>query len=90
MHEPEVILPRISFDHMQVVLRQVSEFVAPHLAPHVGDEEAPRVAEWVARLVLTYTLAPTDNVDVGDEESARRLVRTFVLPGLVSSEVTSS
>ena len=86
-YEPEVVLPKVAFHHADRVLTAISTFAAPYLAPHVGDDEAPRVAEWVARLVLTYTLAPADSVDVGDEESVRRLVRTFVLPGLVSTAV---
>jgi AcrR family transcriptional regulator len=84
VYEPEVVLPKVAFREADRVLTAVSMFAAPYLAPYVGDDEAPRVAEWVARLVLTYTLAPVDGVDVGDEESVRRLVRTFVLPGLVS------
>ena len=86
-YEPEVVLPKVAFHHADRVLQVISTFAAPYLAPHVGDDEAPRVAEWVARLVLTYTLAPADHVDVGDEESVRRLVRTFVLPGLVPTAV---
>ncbi len=83
-YEPELVLPKVAFHHADRVLSSVSAFAAPYLASYVGDDEAPRVAEWVARLVLTYTLAPADGVDVGDEESVRRLVRTYVLPGLVS------
>src|SRR3954470_6854547 len=90
VYEPEVVLPKVAFRQADRVLSAVSLFAAPYLAPHVGDDEAPRVAEWVARLVLTYTLAPADTVDVGDEESVRRLVRTFVLPGLVTNSVSSS
>ena len=89
-YEPEVVLPKVAFRQADRALGAVSVFAAPYLAPHVGDDEAPRVAEWVARLVLTYTLAPADTVDVGDEESVRRLVRTFVLPGLVTNSVSSS
>src|SRR4051812_27108290 len=84
-YEPEVVLPKVAFHHADRVLSAVSAFAAPYLAPHVGDDEALRVAEWVARLVLTYTLAPADGVDVSDEESVRHLVRTFVLPGLVTT-----
>ena len=84
-YEPEIVLPKVAFHHADRVLTAITGFAAPYLAAHVGADEAPRVAEWVARLVLTYTLAPADNVDVGDEESARRLVRTFVLPGLEST-----
>ena len=84
-YEPELVLPKVAFHHADRVLSAVSAFAAPYLAPHVGADEAPRVAEWVARLVLTYTLAPADGVDVGDEEAVRRLVRTYVLPGLVTT-----
>lgn len=81
-HEPELILPRVAFHHMNEVLRVASELAGPFLAPFVGDDEAPRAAEWVARLVCSYTLSPSDDVDVRDEESVRALVRDFVLPGL--------
>ena len=82
-HEPEVLLPRICFHQMDSVLRTISEFAAPYLAPHVGPDEASRAAEWLARMVLSYTACPAPWVDVRDEESVRRLVRAFVLPGLV-------
>jgi len=84
-YEPEVVLPKVAFRQADRVLTTISTFAAPYLAVYVGTAEAPRVAEWVTRLVLTYTLAPADGVDVGDEESVRRLVRTYVLPGLVPS-----
>lgn len=84
-YEPELVLPRISFGHMDDVLRVASAELAPWLAPHVGEEEAPRAAEWVARIVFSYTAAPSERVDVCDEESVRRLVQQFVLPGLVTT-----
>jgi len=84
-YEPEVVLPKVAFRQADRALTMVSTFAAPYLAPHVGADEAPRVAEWVTRLVLTYTLAPADGVDVGEEASVRRLVRTYVLPGLVTT-----
>ena len=82
-YEPEVILPRVAFKQADRLLSVVTAFAAPYLARHVGEEEAPRAAEWLARIVLSYTLAPATGVDVRDESSVRRLVRTFVLPGLV-------
>ena len=86
-YEPELVLPKVAFRQADRVLTTVSTFAAPYLAPYVGADEAPRVAEWVARLVITYTLAPADGIDVGDETSVRRLVRTYVMPGLVSPAV---
>jgi AcrR family transcriptional regulator len=84
-YEPEVILPRVAFHHADRVLSVVTEVTAPYLARHVAADEAPRAAEWVARIVLSYTLSPAAGVDVRDEESVRRLVRAFVLPGLSST-----
>jgi AcrR family transcriptional regulator len=89
-YEPEVILPRVAFHHADRVLSVVTEMTAPYLARHVAADEAPRAAEWVARIVLSYTLSPAAGVDVRDEESVRRLVRTFVLPGLSSSAVQAN
>src|SRR5437016_3892271 len=35
-HEPELLLPRISFHHLDQILAAVSDFLVPYLAPHVG------------------------------------------------------
>jgi AcrR family transcriptional regulator len=84
-HEPEVVLPRISFHQADAVLRGISAFAAPYLARWVVPEvDAARAAEWVARIVLSYSCCPSTAVDLGSEESVRKLVRTFVLPGLVN------
>ena len=88
-HEPEVILPRVAFAHMNEVLAMAADVVGPRLAPYVGEAEAPRAAEWLARIVCSYTLAPSEAVDVCDEHSVRVLVRDFVLPGLVQPATTT-
>src|SRR5207248_10910340 len=84
-YEPEVILPRVAFHHADRVLSVVTELTAPYLARHVVADEAHRAAECVARIVLSYTLASAPGVDGRGEESVRRLVRAFVLPGLSST-----
>jgi hypothetical protein len=85
VHEPEVVLSRLSFHQADEVLRTVSAFAAPHIARFVGDpDEAARAAEWVARIVLSYTTNPGSAVELEDTESVRRLVRKFVLPGLLT------
>ena len=89
-YEPEIVLPRIAFERLDVVFDAVGAAAAPFLAPYVGAEHAGRVAEWVARLVISYTLTPSDQFDLADEESVRRLVRGFVLPGLATSVLSST
>jgi AcrR family transcriptional regulator len=81
-HEPEVILPLVAFERCDVVLDHAAAFCGPWLEPHVGPEWAPRAAEWIARMVLSYSLVPSPSFDLADAASARRFVRSFVLPGL--------
>jgi AcrR family transcriptional regulator len=79
--EPEVVLPHLTFSHMDSVLAVSSTFTAPFLGRFLDHDEAKRVAEWAARIVLSHLLCPCDGMDLTDEVVVRRLVRTFVLPG---------
>jgi AcrR family transcriptional regulator len=81
LHEPEVVLPKLAFAQMDEVLRTASTFARPWLTRHLDDETAARVAEWAARILLSYAACPAPGVDICDEASIRDLVRTFVLPG---------
>jgi len=84
-HEPEVILPLVAFDRCDLVLAQAAAFCEPWLAPHLGAEWAARAGEWLTRMVLSYTLVPSDGFDLAREDDARRFVHCFVLPGLTAT-----
>lgn len=99
VHEPEVVLPYVAFRQLDELLAAVRRFGAPLLAPFLGDDaddpdapdaerqhEAGRLAEWAARITLSYTLSPSAAVDTGDDVSVRRLVRTYVLPGVAARQ----
>jgi AcrR family transcriptional regulator len=88
-HEPEQILPQFAFTNLDRILANVREFASPYLEPWLGDD-AGRGAEWVARIVLSYSCAPSPDYDLTDEASARRLVRTFVMPSLTSQSPKES
>lgn len=82
-HEPEVVLPRLAFTKLDEVLAAAADVAAPAFERWLGPDDARRAAEWAARLVLSYVCTPGDStVDITDPASVRRLVRTFVLPGL--------
>jgi AcrR family transcriptional regulator len=81
-YEPETIMPRLTFAPADEILRCASEIAAPYLARWLEPVDALRVGAWAARLVLSYSCVPSADVDMADEESVRRLVRRFVLPGL--------
>ncbi|MGH9297501.1 MAG: TetR/AcrR family transcriptional regulator [Acidimicrobiales bacterium] len=63
-HEPGVILPHVSFRRFDGVLGAAVSFFGPYLAPVLGGEEASRVAEWMARLVVSHVLCPPGAADV--------------------------
>jgi AcrR family transcriptional regulator len=84
-HEPEVILPQISFARAERVLARAASFASPYLARWLSLEEANRVVEWMTRIVISYAASPSAGVDIADPASVRRLVRSFVLPGIRAS-----
>lgn len=81
-HEPEVVLPRLAFGHRDRLLAQISAFAAPFLGRWLAHAEALRVAEWTARVVLSYLECPAPGVDLTNPADVRRLVRSYVLPGI--------
>jgi AcrR family transcriptional regulator len=81
-HEPEAIVPHLAFTHLNQVLSRARVFAEPWLARWLPAPHAARASEWVTRLVLSYSVCPADGLDVADEEGARRLVQTYILPGL--------
>jgi AcrR family transcriptional regulator len=75
-HEPEHVLPHLTFGHLDAVLAAAGERLAPWLD---GD---PRSGEWVARVVVSYAFTPSPHVDLADETDVRRFVVTHLLPAL--------
>jgi AcrR family transcriptional regulator len=80
-NEPGVLLPHLCFAPMSSVIAAASGLTAPFLARWLDPEGARRVADWAARIVLSYVATPAVGVDLRDDKSARRLVGTFVMPG---------
>ena len=84
--EPVLLVPQLLFHRLETVLGLASAFATPYLVPHLGSpEDAADAAEHLVRIVLSYTLHPSDRVDPRDDASIRRLVRRRVLPGIAPS-----
>jgi AcrR family transcriptional regulator len=83
LHEPELIMPHLAFDRMGTAFDVAAAVAVTHLRRFVDERDARRTAELVARLALSHTLSPSADLDVEDLDAARRLVRRFVVPGLV-------
>ena len=82
-NEPETIVPRLAFREAELLLARASAFGAPYLCRWLQLADALRAAEWAARIVLSFGSCPTSEVNLADEASVRRLVTTFILPGLI-------
>ena len=81
-HEPEHVLPLIAFGHLDDVLtasprspRRSSPAGCPTARPRSPPSGSPASS-------CPTRATPSATFDLADPESTRRLVRTFVLPGL--------
>ena len=86
--EPELVLSQLAFARMDEVLSLTCAFTTPFLGRWLDQAEARRVAEWAARIVVSYLACPAEGVDLTDARQVRRLVRMFVLPGVRALCVT--
>jgi AcrR family transcriptional regulator len=84
-HEQEILAPQLSFDRGSAVLRGAGELFAPAFTRFVEPGRAERLAEWVARITLSYLLNPSEQVRFDDPAQVRAFVVDFVLPGVTQS-----
>jgi AcrR family transcriptional regulator len=89
-YEPELVLSQLAFARMDEVLAVTCAFTTPFLGRWLDQAESKRVAEWAARIVVSYLVCPADGVDLTDAGQVRRLVRMFVLPGIRALGVSPS
>jgi len=80
--EPELVLAQLAFARMDEALAVTCAFTAPFLGRWLDPAESRRVAEWAARIVVSYLSCPAEGVELTDPDEVRRLVRAFVLPGI--------
>jgi AcrR family transcriptional regulator len=83
MHEPQVILPYLAFERESAMLRLAAGMGAPAFARFLALDDATRLAEWVARITLSYLCSPSEHVNVFEWEQVRSMVDDFVLPGFM-------
>lgn len=81
-HEWTAIESFLAHDRLDALFLIAGSAFGPALGRFLQPEEAERVAVWAARMVVSYMLTPSDGVDLGDEVTARRVVASYLLPGL--------
>lgn len=75
--EPGAILPHLCFSGADSLLGVAADRIAPHLCRFMGPLEARRTGEWLARIVLSYGLAPPPDGEI--EPAVLGVVRDFVV-----------
>jgi AcrR family transcriptional regulator len=77
---PGEVAHNLGVEAMPNVIRLAAALIGPRVEPHIGATEAVELSEWLSRIVVSYFLAPSDHVDLGDAIQAAHFVRRFVLP----------
>ena len=90
MSEPGDTLAQLTVQGLPRIIRMASLFLAPLVDSYLGRDQAARLVDLLARLVISYFLAPSDHVDFGDEVSARSFIRIQILPAFVAANAMSS
>lgn len=80
--EPGDTLANLTVQGLPRIIRMASLFLSAKVEPYLDRASAVRLVELLARLVISYFLAPSDHVDLGDESSARAFLATHILPTL--------
>jgi len=78
--EPGETLGNLTVDGLPRIIRVATVFLAPVVDGYLPRREAARLVELLARLVISYFLAPSEQVDLGDPESAGAFIEAFILP----------
>ncbi len=82
--EPGAVLGELTVDGLPRIIRVATAYLTPFADEFLPRTQSRALIDIVARLVISYFLAPSAVVDFGDDDSARRFLRPFlpVLPGL--------
>jgi AcrR family transcriptional regulator len=76
--EPGETLGQLTVDGLPRILRFATVFLVPLVEAHLPHAEAQRLVELLSRLTISFFLAPSEHIDLGDEASARAFVQPFI------------
>jgi len=90
MSEPGDTLVQLTVDGLPRIIRMASLFLAPLVDNYLSRRDGARLVDLLARLVISYFLAPSEHVDFGDEQSAREFIRVQILPAFQAHRTDST
>jgi AcrR family transcriptional regulator len=76
--EPGETLSQLTVEGLPRIIRMAIVTLTPYVAVYIPPTAAQRLIDVLARLTISYFLAPSDDVDLGDETSAREFLRPVI------------
>ena len=76
--EPGEALSQLTVAGLPRIIRMATVTLTPLVGSYVPPQTATRLIDVLARLTISYFLAPSDDVDLGDESSARNFLRPVI------------
>ncbi len=87
--EPGEALGQLTVAGLPRIVRMATLTLTPFVTPYVSVAVGRRMIDVLARLTISYFLAPSDDVDLGNREQARAFLRPMITilagPGPVSA-----
>lgn len=75
---PGEMLGQLTVEGLPRIIRMATVTLTPAVARYIPQHSAQRLIDILARLTISYFLAPSDEVDLGDEVSAREFLRPVI------------
>jgi AcrR family transcriptional regulator len=72
---PGETIGQLTVDGLPRIIRVANEYLVPLVKPHVQPDDPAVLIDLLVRLTISYFLAPSDVVDLGDPVSARSVIR---------------
>jgi AcrR family transcriptional regulator len=83
--EPGAVLGQLTVEGLPRIIRFATAFLTPLADPFLDRARSRQLIDLLARLTISYFLAPSDHVDLGDPESARAFLAPLIAPYVESS-----
>lgn len=76
--EPGEMLSQLTVDGVPRIIRMATASLTPMVSNHLGAARSRALIDVLARLTISYFLAPSPFVDLGDEASARPFLQPML------------
>lgn len=76
--EPGAVLSELTVDGLPRIIRVATAYMVPLVDPYLPRPQGRDLIDVVARLVISYFLAPSADLDLADEDAARAFIAPFL------------